>query len=120
MAAKDERGRAGERRAARHLEQAGWRVLDRNWRCPQGEVDIVATSADALVIVEVKTRRSDAFGHPLEAVDERKRRRLWQLAFAWMAAHPDLVQGRRLRLDVIAITGDDPETATLEHVQDLR
>ncbi|MCR2801070.1 MULTISPECIES: YraN family protein [unclassified Microbacterium] len=120
MAAKDERGRAGEQRAARYLEQAGWRVLDRNWRCAQGEVDIVATCADSLVVVEVKTRRSDAFGHPLEAVDERKRRRLWQLAFAWLAAHPDLVQGRRLRLDVIAITGDDPATAPLEHVQDLR
>jgi len=120
MAAKDERGRAGETRAARHLEQAGWRVLDRNWRCPQGEVDIVAADADALVVVEVKTRRSDAFGHPFEAVDDRKRRRLWQLAFAWIAAHPDLVQGRRLRLDVIAITGDDPATAALEHLQDLR
>ncbi|MCR2811643.1 YraN family protein [Microbacterium sp. zg.Y1090] len=120
MAAKDERGRAGEARAARHLQDAGWQVLDRNWRCAQGELDLIAARGGELILVEVKTRRSDAFGHPLEAVDERKRRRLWQVAYAWMAAHPDVVQGRMLRLDVIAITGDDPATAVLEHLQDLR
>ncbi|MCR2785424.1 MULTISPECIES: YraN family protein [unclassified Microbacterium] len=120
MAAKDERGRAGEARAARYLEDAGWRVLARNWRCPQGELDLVATHADVIAVVEVKTRRTDAFGHPWEAVDDRKRRRLWRLAYAWLAAHPDLMQGHRLRLDVIAITGEDPATASLEHLRDLR
>ncbi|MBD7956605.1 YraN family protein [Microbacterium sp. Sa4CUA7] len=120
MAAKDERGRAGEARAARYLQDAGWRLLARNWRCPQGELDLVAARDRVIAVVEVKTRRSDGYGHPLEAVDDRKRRRLWQLAYAWMAAHPDAVQGCQLRLDVIAITGEDPATGALDHVRDLR
>jgi putative endonuclease len=120
MAAKDVLGRAGENRAARHLEAAGYRVLDRNWRSPTGELDLVAVRGEELVVVEVKTRRSDGYGHPFEAVDARKRRRLWALSIAWIAAHPSEAQGRRLRIDAIAITGADPATATLEHLEDLR
>lgn len=120
MAAKDERGRAGEERAARHLTSLGYDILDRNWRCPQGEIDIVAASRDSLVVAEVKTRRTEWFGHPFEAVDARKRQRLWRLACAWVASHPEQVRGRVLRLDVIGITGEDPATAVLEHLEDLR
>ncbi|MEZ3161278.1 YraN family protein [Microbacterium sp. BWT-B31] len=119
MADKDILGRAGEDRAARHLESRGYTVLERNWRTREGEIDLVALDDRALVVVEVKTRRSDGFGDPLEAVDERKRRRLWRLAMAWIAAHPDLAQGRRLRLDAIGLTGPDPATARLEHLEDL-
>ncbi|GLJ79104.1 YraN family protein [Microbacterium imperiale] len=120
MATKDERGRAGEERAARHLTERGYDILDRNWRHRQGEIDIVAGTRDELVIVEVKTRRSDGFGHPFEAVDDRKRDRLWRLACAWIAAYPERVRGRRVRLDVIGITGDDVATARVEHIEDLR
>ena len=120
MAAKDVLGREGEDRAARYLESRGYEVLDRNWRVRDGEIDLVAAHGDALVVVEVKTRTGDGFGHALEAVDRRKQRRLWRLAFAWIAAHPDEAQGRRLRLDAIAITGTRPETAHLEHLEDLR
>jgi putative endonuclease len=120
MAAKDVLGRAGEDRAARYLESCGYLLLDRNWRIADGEIDLVAADDASLVIVEVKTRRGVAFGHPFEAVDRRKQARLWRLAFAWIAAHPDEVQGRRLRLDAIAITGSSPQTAHLEHLQDLR
>lgn len=67
MADKDQRGRAGEARAERHLIASGYRVLDRNWRCPQGEIDLVAARGPALVIVEVKTRRTELFGHPFAA-----------------------------------------------------
>lgn len=118
MAAKDDFGRAGEERAAAHLRSHGYTVLDRNWRCPQGEIDIVAARGGELVVVEVKSRRSDAFGHPLEAIDERKGARLWRLAVAWMAAHPDQARGRRLRVDAIALTGPDAPSAVLEHVED--
>ena len=120
MAAKDDRGRAGEERAARYLIEAGFALLDRNWRCRQGELDLVAVRGPDLVVVEVKTRRTEWFGHPFEAVDKRKRDRLWRLACAWIAAHPEQVRGRRLRLDVIGITGEDPDTAVLEHLEDLR
>ncbi len=119
MADKDILGRAGEERAARHFEEHGYAVLDRNWRAPGGELDLVVASARELVVVEVKTRRSTGFGHPLEAVDARKRSRLWRLAIAWVAAHPEAVQGRRLRIDAIGIIGPDPATASVEHVEDV-
>lgn len=120
MAEKDVRGRAGEDRAARYLSEHGYEVRARNWRCAQGELDIVAFHGSDLVVVEVKTRRSEAFGHPFDAVDARKRERLWRLSHAWMRAHPESSRGRRLRLDVIGITGEDPRTAVLEHLEDLR
>lgn len=120
MAAKDEFGRAGEERAAQHLRSLGYTVIDRNWRCPQGELDIIAARHDLLCVVEVKTRRSERFGHPLEAIDERKRRRLWRLAFAWAQAHPESARGRNLRLQAIALTGPDAATARLEHLEDMR
>lgn len=119
MAAKDDLGRAGEDRAVRHLTGRGYRILDRNWRCPQGEIDIVATVDGMLCVVEVKTRRSAAFGHPFEAVDARKRRRLWQLAHAWIGAHPESARSREVRLEAIGIIGPDPAVGDLEHLQDL-
>lgn len=119
MASKDDRGRAGEQRAARFLADAGFALVDRNWRVPQGEIDIVAVRGRDLVVVEVKTRRTEQFGHGFAAVDDRKRARLWRLSCAWAAAHPELARGRRLRLDVIAITGPNPDTAVLEHIEDV-
>lgn len=120
MAAKDVLGRAGEDRAARYLESCGYRVIDRNWRVRDGELDLVVVRPGELVVVEVKTRRGEGFGHPFEAIDRRKQHRLWRLAFAWIAAHPEHAQGRRLRLDAIAIIGSDPSTASVEHLEDLR
>jgi putative endonuclease len=120
MADKDVLGRAGEDRAAQHLTALGYTVLSRNWRAPGGELDVVAAHGREIVVVEVKTRRSLGFGHPLEAVDDRKRRRLWRLAMAWAAAHPEHARGRAIRLDAIAIVGPHPATGTLEHLEDLR
>ncbi|KJQ52950.1 YraN family protein [Microbacterium sp. SA39] len=119
MAAKDELGKAGEERAAQHLTAHGYTVLDRNWRCPQGEIDIVAAHGVHLSVIEVKTRRSAAFGHPFEAIDERKRRRLWTLAFAWRAGHPDLARGLDVRIEAIGIIGADPAVGLLEHLVDI-
>jgi putative endonuclease len=116
MADKDVLGRAG---AARYFEERGYRVLARNWRCPQGELDLIVGTDQELVVVEVKTRRGDAFGHPFEAIDARKRVRLWRLTAAWMVANPALLQGRRLRIDAIGLTGPDPATARLEHLVDV-
>ncbi|WP_136034610.1 MULTISPECIES: YraN family protein [unclassified Microbacterium] len=119
MAAKDELGRAGEQRAAEYLRYRGYTILDRNWRCAQGEIDIVARRDGWLAIVEVKTRRSAAFGHPLEAIDARKRRRLWQLAYAWRAAHADAAAGLALRLEAIGITGPDAAQGVVDHLEDI-
>lgn len=119
MAAKDDLGKAGEARAARHLIESGYSVIDRNWRCAQGEIDIVAVHDDYLAFVEVKTRRTEGFGHPFEAIDDRKKRRMWGVAHAWTVTHPDRAAGRRVRLEAIGIIGNDPATASLEHLVDL-
>jgi len=119
MAQKDALGRAGEDRAARYLQDQGYAVLARNWRCRAGEIDLVVVRDQHVVVVEVKTRRGEGFGHPFEAIDARKRARLWRLAAAWIAENRDAVQGRRLRIDAIGLTGADPRTARLEHLVDI-
>ncbi|MFJ6531498.1 YraN family protein [Microbacterium sp. NPDC091662] len=119
MAAKDELGRAGEERAVQYLRGRGYTVLARNWRCAQGEIDIVAVRGAHLAVVEVKTRRTAAYGHPLEAIDARKRRRLWQLAQAWASENPAEARGRVIRLEAIGIIGTDPVSGSLEHLVDI-
>ena len=83
-----ELGRAGEEAAAAWYEERGYRVLDRNWRCRDGELDLVLSGPAALVFCEVKTRSSLAFGAPAEAVTRTKQVRLRRLAAQWLAAHP--------------------------------
>ncbi|MFC8681424.1 YraN family protein [Microbacterium ureisolvens] len=119
MADKDDLGRAGEDRALRYFEERGFTILARNWRCRDGEIDLVVADRTIVAVVEVKTRRSEGFGHPFEAIDGRKRARLWRLAVAWASAHRDLVQGRRLRIDAVGLTGPTAEAARLEHLVDV-
>jgi len=120
MARKDELGRAGEERAAAYLRGRGYEILARNWRCRQGEIDIVAARGSRIVAVEVKTRRSIAYGHPLAAIDDAKLSRMWNVALAWAAAHPEMARRGRVGVDAIAIIGADPRHGTLEHLEGLR
>ncbi|MET4782582.1 YraN family protein [Glaciihabitans sp. UYNi722] len=115
MAAKDELGRRGEDVAAAALTAAGYLILDRNWRCPQGEIDIVAVDGDETVFVEVKTRSSLAFGHPLEAITARKLARLRRLAAAWCEAHPG--NHDRIRIDAVAIIAPAVGQPQVEHLR---
>jgi len=94
-------GNRGERIAAAYLTDSGLRVLDRNWRCREGELDIVARDGDALVFCEVKTRRGIGFGHPVESVTPQKQRRLRLLAQRWLAAHDE--HAPDLRFDVVGV-----------------
>jgi putative endonuclease len=94
-------GAYGERVAVRALTEAGLQVLDRNWRCRDGELDVVARDGDALVFCEVKTRTGIGFGHPAEAVTPAKRRRLRLLARAWLATHDE--HAPDLRFDVVGV-----------------
>ncbi|NMR19589.1 YraN family protein [Cellulomonas fimi] len=114
MRAKDAVGRYGEKVATEYLVAAGWQVLDRNWRGPDGELDIVARDADALVVVEVKTRRGSAFGHPAEAVTPRKLARLRRLTAQWLAAHD--VRPPTIRIDVVAVVVPPSGAARVEHL----
>jgi putative endonuclease len=94
-------GDYGERLAVRELQRLGLAVLDRNWRCRQGEIDIVARHDQDLVVCEVKTRSSDRFGTAVEAITPEKAARLHRLGFAWATAH-DHSFGR-LRIDIVTV-----------------
>ena len=85
--AKDALGKHGEQLAAEYLQQAGFRIVDRNWRCAKGEIDIVMVDRRALVACQVKTRSSTEYGTPLEAITRQKIRRLRHLAVSWVLAH---------------------------------
>jgi putative endonuclease len=95
-------GDAGEDLVARWYADAGYDVVDRNWRCREGELDLVVARGPVLVFCEVKTRRSTAFGTPAEAVTLTKQRRLRTLATRWLAAHPG-ARARTLRFDVASV-----------------
>jgi putative endonuclease len=119
MAAKDELGKRGEQVAVDHLVGRGYRIIERNWRCTQGEIDIVAADTggggDETVFVEVKTRSSVAYGHPFEAITAQKLARLRRLAAAWCAAHPG--QASRVRIDAMAVIAPRGEAMQVEHLE---
>ena len=94
-------GAFGERLAAAHLEAKGYRIRARNFRCREGEIDIVAEQGDCLVFVEVRTRRGDALGTPAESVTETKQRRLLTVARAYLQEHADAPPNQRI--DVVAV-----------------
>jgi putative endonuclease len=113
--AKDSLGRRGEEAAVEYLESAGLRILDRNWRCAEGEIDIVAAERQVLVICEVKTRSGAQYGSPLEAVTRRKQARLRRLAIRWLVAHGVLFD--EVRIDVIGLVWDESGQFQIEHVR---
>ncbi len=94
-------GRTGERLAAEALRQQGCRILERNYRCIYGEIDLIAEDERDLIFVEVKTRRGSAFGLPEEAVTVRKQRKLAQVAFHYLDRHA--CAERSWRIDVVAV-----------------
>ncbi len=105
----------GEAFAARHLTGQGMILLDRNWRCELGEIDLVLRDGRVLVICEVKTRSSLAFGSPVEAVTEKKARRLRRLGARWLAEHAVRPEDVRLDLVGVLVTGSRP--VELEHLR---
>lgn len=110
-------GAYGELLAARHLTRQGLILLDHNWRCPQGEIDLVLREGRTLVICEVKTRSSNDYGTPHEAIDREKLDRLRRLAACWLrehAAHPS-----DIRLDLVAVLRPRTGEPTIDHVRGL-
>lgn len=117
MASKDDLGRRGEELAARYLTGRGYRILDRNWRCRLGEIDIVAERSGTVAVVEVKTRSSTAYGHPFDAITPAKAARLRRLAVAWCDAAQRAP--RTLRVDAIAVLvprGAPDDEIVIEHL----
>lgn len=103
-------GIAGEAKAAAWYEAAGYRILERNWRCAEGEIDIVCRAGTTVVFCEVKTRSTSAFGLPVEAVTAAKRRRVRRAALRWLRERRPGC--RRVRFDVASVLGDHVEVVT--------
>jgi putative endonuclease len=108
-------GAFGEAYAARHLTDLGMVVLDRNWRCRAGELDLVLRDGATLVVCEVKTRTSADFGTPVEVVTTEKADRLRRLAAAWMEERG--VQPPDVRLDLVGVLLRGSSVVSLDHVR---
>jgi putative endonuclease len=115
MQAKDLLGQQGEQLAADFLTGAGLEILERNWRCSRGEIDIVALAGRTLVVCEVKTRSGVGFGTPLEAITRQKAARLRVLAVAWVKAHGVFFE--EIRIDVVGVLRAASGEFTIQHVQ---
>lgn len=116
-ASKQAVGAYGETVAARHLAEAGLRVLERNWRCDEGEIDLVLRDGDVLVVCEVKTRTSDVCGSPHEAVSPTKLDRLRRLGQRWADDHG--LRPPETRIDMVAVMVPRRGAAEVEHVRGI-
>lgn len=113
-------GRNGEDIAAAHLEAQGWRIIERNWRCPAGELDIIAWDADAraIVFVEVKSRSSVSFGEPVAAITWRKLAKLRELTTLWLRhAQPRVCNIRLDAIGVLLPRRGEPELTHLRGIE---
>jgi len=114
--ARRETGDAGEALAARWYEARGYVVLDRNWRCREGELDLILSGRDLVAFCEVKTRRSARFGEPFEAVTLAKQQRIRGLALRWLADHSD-ARAAELRFDVASVRVDPAGDAAVDVIE---
>lgn len=116
-------GRLGEKLACHYLEEQGYRLLDQNWNCEYGELDIVCydTHLQILVFVEVKTRASNYLGGARYAISRSKYARLRRLVGAWLQAQPSLetVEYKQIRLDLIAIDNVRSQKSVLTHTKGI-
>ncbi len=110
-------GAYGEQVAERHLVEAGMTVLDRNWRCDEGEIDLVLREGAVLVVCEVKTRTSVARGTPHEAITDAKLDRLHRLGQRWAQARG--LRPEETRVDLVAVLRPPRGAALIEHVRGL-
>jgi putative endonuclease len=106
-------GAIGEDYVARYIQKYGGVIIDRNWRIKEGEVDIIARHDGTLVFIEVKTRTTGKFGHPLEAIDRNKAFRLQRLALAWISLHGSW--GSDYRIDCAAVLLGKGENVEIDY-----
>jgi putative endonuclease len=110
-------GQYGEGVAARHLTERGMTLLDRNWRCDEGEIDLVLRDGEVLVVCEVKTRRGPIGGAPHEAVGAAKVERLRRLAERWVQDRG--LRPAEVRVDLVAVMRPGRGAAAIDHVRGL-
>ena len=111
-------GAWGEDRAAKYLKKQGYRILERNYSCRWGEIDIIAADRRFLVFVEVKLRKSDAFARAAEFVDFRKQARLRSAAELWLSLHETEFQPRFDVVEIYAPEGEATKHPTINHLED--
>ncbi len=107
MARHIELGKWGEEVAARAYQRRGYEIVERNWRCADGEIDLIVRKRRHIAVVEVKTRRTANFGHPIEAVNEAKQHRIRRIAAQWRAEKG--VRAPPFRFDVASVLGSRVE-----------
>ena len=107
-------GREGEEIAENYLKKKGYRLVERNYRCPLGELDLIALDRRVIVFVEVKTRGDESYGPPLESVHPRKQRKMIKTALFFLSVHK--LHNREARFDVVGISfaGQEP---VVEHIE---
>lgn len=108
-------GRFGEDLAVRFLKQKGYRILKTNYRTPFGEIDIIAEDRDVIVFVEVKSRKSAAFGSPAASVDRRKQKKISMSALSYLKSAKKI--GIRARFDVVSIRLTDDHSPQIEVIE---
>jgi putative endonuclease len=115
---RSDQGARAEELAAAYLAERGFRVLARNWRRPEGELDLVALDGETCVFVEVRSRTGEEFGHPLEAVTARKRAQVIRAARLFLDSEP--VKADAFRFDVVGVlfTEGDAEPPICTHIAD--
>jgi putative endonuclease len=109
-------GKYGEDLAAQYLEDRGYEILERNWRCAAGEIDLIAKQKEKIVFVEVKTRTGLGYGHPFEAITSAKSARMRKLVAQW--CQQNQTSGLQVRVDAIAVMIRNGKVA-LEHLKQV-
>jgi putative endonuclease len=109
-------GRYGEQLAVNHLQAAGYEIVTTNWRCPLGEIDIIAQKDKTLVFVEVRSRHSETTEASFESINKRKQAKLAALANDYIDAHN--LEDKVWRIDVIGVAIPQGGTAIIEHIED--
>ncbi|MEW6002079.1 MAG: YraN family protein [Nitrospirota bacterium] len=108
-------GNRGEELAVKFLKKRGYRIIERNYKTPLGEIDIIARDGNKIVFAEVKTRTNDSFGHPFEAVNARKRKKMKNLALLYLKK---CGEESPLRFDVLSIFCTKDGREQIEHLKD--
>ena len=111
-------GAWGEAQAAKYLKKQGYRILERNYSCRYGEIDLIAADRNSLVFVEVKLRKSDAFARPAEFVDWHKQNRLRTTAELWLSQHETELQPRFDVIEIYAPEGEATKKPIIHHLED--
>ena len=114
-------GKYGEDRAAAFLEAQGHTVEVRNWRCAEGEIDLITSKADRYIFTEVKTRGGKGYGHPFESITADKVRRMRRLVALWCEQQElqgRAIRGKKVRLDAISVLVSNGKVA-IEHLKQV-